>query len=319
MQVIRDINEFVYDKKSAITIGTFDGVHLGHLEIIRKLNYIKKEKGLRSIVITFEPHPQVVLKNRETDIKILTTLEEKLNLFRKLNTDIAYVINFTKDFSNNSAEEFYKKYLIDKIGLNDLILGYDHMFGKNREGNFDTLKTLSAKFDFTVDKVEEFKLNGEHISSTVIRRLLTNEGNVTKVRSILGRYYELSGTVTGGKKLGRDLGFPTANIKPTSEYKLIPKTGIYTVEVEVKGSNYYGMMSIGKNPTVTDDESIKLEVNIFDFDEDIYGENIKVNFIDYIRDEKKFDSLDELTTQMSLDKEESFKIINYSVNNKIII
>lgn len=316
MQVITDISEFEYNKKSAVTVGTFDGLHPGHLEIIRKLNFIKKEKGLRSIVITFEPHPQIVLRNRETDIKILTTPEEKLEMFKNLNIDIAYVINFTKEFSNTSAEEFYRNYLIDKIGLNDLVLGYDHMFGKNREGNFDTLKTLSAKFDFTVDKVEEYRINGEHISSTVIRKLLANEGNVSKVRKILGRYYELSGTVVKGKKLGRDLGYPTANIKPSSEFKLIPKTGIYAVGVEVNNIRYSGMMSIGKNPTVTDDESIKLEVNIFDFDVNIYGKNIKVNFIDYIRDERKFDSLEELKIQMSSDKEKSNFIINNTANKK---
>ena len=143
MQIIRDLNEFDYDKKSAVTVGTFDGVHMGHREIIRKLNFVKDSKGLRNIVITFEPHPQIVLRNRTQDIKILTTLKEKLEIFEELGVDIVYVINFTKEFSETTAEDFYKNYLIDKIGLNDLILGYDHMFGKNREGNADTLKDLS--------------------------------------------------------------------------------------------------------------------------------------------------------------------------------
>ncbi len=317
MQVIRDISVFKFDKRSAVTVGTFDGVHKGHLEIIEKLNNIKKEKALRSIVVTFEPHPQIVLRNRSTDIKVLTTPDEKLGLFEQLNIDIAYIIHFTKDFANTTAENFYKNYLIDKIGLNDLVLGYDHMFGKNREGNFDTLKTLSSKFDFTVDKVEEFKIDGEHISSTVIRRLLADEGNVKKVSNILGRNYSLGGKVVEGKKLGKELGYPTANILPSSGFKLIPKIGIYAVESEVNDRTYPGMMSIGKNPTVTDDDSVKLEVNIFDFDEDIYGKDIRVNFIDYIRDEKKFDSLEDLKKQISIDKESSLSILNNAlIKNK---
>lgn len=310
MKVIKDISEFEYDKKSAVTVGTFDGIHLGHREIIEKLNKVKTAKGLRSIVITFEPHPQIVLKNKTGNIKILTTLEEKLEIFRSLNIDIVYVIKFNIEFSETTAEDFYKNYLIDKIGLNDLILGYDHMFGKNREGNFDTLKALSKKYDFTVDKVEEFKIDGEHISSTVLRNLLCINGDVRKVRRILGRNYSVEGMVVSGKKLGRELGYPTANIEISDEYKLIPKTGVYAVETIIEGKKHSGMMSIGKNPTVTDEDTIKLEVNIFDFDEDIYGKKIKINFIDYIRDEKKFDSLEELVKQLDFDKESTFKIIN---------
>jgi len=310
MQVINDINEFEYDKKCAVTVGTFDGIHLGHREIIEKLNTVSAAKGLRSIVITFEPHPQIVLRNKTGNIKILTTLEEKLDIFSNLNIDIVYVIKFTKEFSETTAEGFYKNYLIDKIGLNDLILGYDHMFGKNREGNFDTLKLLSKKYDFTVDKVEEFKIDGGHISSTVIRNLLCEKGDVKTVSSILGRHYSIDGNVIEGKKLGKKLGYPTANIEISSEYKLIPKIGVYAVEVINNEKKYFGMMSIGKNPTVTDDETIKLEVNIFDFTEDIYGKKIRVNFIEYIRDEKKFDSLEELVKQLDLDKESTYKIIN---------
>jgi len=315
MQVLTDISEFVYDKKSAITIGTFDGVHLGHRKIIEKLNSIKDSKKLRSIIVTFEPHPQIVLKNRAKDIKILTTLDEKLEIFEELKIDITYVINFTKDFANTTAEEFYKNYLIDKIGINDLVLGYDHMFGKNREGNFDTLKFLSEKYHFTVDKVDEYKFEGEHFSSTVIRNLL-NEGNVKKVSLILGRPYSINGKVIEGRKLGKGLGYPTANIKTPDEYRLIPKIGIYAVSVELNGSLHYGMMSIGKNPTVTDEDIIKLEVNIFDFDENIYGKEIKINFIDYLRDEKNFDSLEDLKKQMDCDKHASLKIINILTNNK---
>jgi len=315
MHVVRDINDIKYDKKSAITVGTFDGVHLGHRKIIEKLNSIKDSKKLRSIIITFEPHPQIVLRNRAKDIRILTTLDEKLKIFEELKIDITYVINFTKEFANTTAEEFYKNYLIDKIGLNDLVLGYDHMFGKNREGNFDTLKVLSEKYHFTVDKVDEYKFEGEHLSSTVIRNLL-NEGNVKKVSLILGRPYSIKGNVIEGRKLGKELGYPTANIEISEDYKLIPKIGIYAVSVELNSNLYYGMMSIGKNPTVTDEDTVKSEVNIFDFDENIYGKEIKINFIDYLRDEEKFDTLEDLKKQMLTDKENSLKIINTFINTK---
>ncbi|MEO6695123.1 MAG: bifunctional riboflavin kinase/FAD synthetase [Ignavibacteria bacterium] len=309
MQVIRDIGDIKFDKRSAVTVGTFDGVHLGHRKIIEKLNSIKDTKKLRSIIVTFEPHPQIVLRNRVKDIKILTTLEEKLEIFKQLEVDITYVIPFTKDFANTTAEEFYKNYLIDKIGISDLILGYDHMFGKNREGNFDTLKDLSEEFQFTVDKVDEYMYEGEHISSTVIRNLL-NAGDVKKVSLILGRPYSIKGKVIEGRKLGKELGYPTANIANTEESKLMPKIGIYAVSVEITGSLHYGMMSIGKNPTVTNDESIKSEVNIFDFNENIYGKEIKINFIEHLRDEIKFETLEDLKKQMSIDKENSLKIIN---------
>ncbi|MBL8007229.1 MAG: bifunctional riboflavin kinase/FAD synthetase [Ignavibacteria bacterium] len=310
MRIIRELSEIDFDRKTAVTVGTFDGVHKGHRKIIEKLISVKEAKGLRSIIVTFEPHPQIVLRNRAHDIKILSTLDEKLEIFESLGADIAYVINFTKEFSETTATEFYRKYLIDGTGLSDLILGYDHMFGKNREGNFDTLKELSLSCGFTVDKVDEFKYDGQHISSTIIRDLLQNHGNVKTVSKILGREYSLTGTVTEGKKLGKELGYPTANISTDNPYKLIPKIGIYAVKAEVNGNTYSGMMSIGRNPTVTDEDSVKLEVNIFDFSEDIYGKTIKVRFLDYIRDEEKFGSLEILKNQLSEDKKTTLKIIN---------
>lgn len=310
MQVIRDISNFEYNRKSAVTVGTFDGVHSGHKKIIEKLNSIKEANGLRSIIVTFEPHPQIVLRNRSKDIKILSTTEEKLEIFDELGIDIAYIINFTKEFSETKAEEFYRNYLIEKIGLSNLILGYDHMFGKNREGNYEKLIELSGKYDFEVDKVDEYKFGEQHISSTVLRNLLQNEGNAEKVSSILGRSYSIDGKVIEGRKLGRELGYPTANIELLNEFKLIPKSGVYAVEAVLNGKTYGGMMSIGKNPTVTDEDTIKLEVNIFDFNEDIYGKVIRVKFISYIRDEEKFDNLESLVNQMNEDKKSALKILN---------
>jgi len=310
MKVIRNIREIEYDKRTAVSVGTFDGVHSGHRKIIDKLNSVRDSKGLRSVLITFDPHPQIVLKNRAKDIRILSTLEEKLEIFSQLNIDITYVINFTKDFANTTADDFYRNYLIDKIGLNDLVLGYDHMFGKNREGNYDTLKELSAKYEFTVDRVDEYKPDDFHISSSVLRELLSADGNVKKAAIILGRNYSIEGTVVEGKKLGRELGYPTANIKIPDEFKLIPAIGIYAVEVILNGNTYTGMMSIGRNPTVTDDKSIKLEANIFDFNDDIYGEKIKIGFIDRIREEIKFENIDKLRSQLHSDKKISLEILN---------
>ena len=308
MEVITDIDSIKHDPKSAVTVGTFDGIHLGHRKIIETLNKIKEEKGLRSIVITFDPHPQIVLRNKARDIKLLTTTQEKIEFFKSLGVDIIYVINFTQEFSKTPAVDFYVNFLIKKIGLSDLILGYDHMFGRNREGNFETLKELASQYNFTVDKVSEFTVNGEHISSTEIRNALL-EGNVKKANRLLGRNYSIDGTIIHGDKRGREFGYPTANIKPDSEFKLIPKTGVYAVNTVLDGKEYAGMMNIGYNPTVTDKGELRVEVNLFDFDRQAYGEKIKIQFIDFIRDEMKFNSIDDLITEMNSDKEKTLSIL----------
>lgn len=309
MKIVTGPDEITFDKKSAVTVGTFDGVHLGHRQIIKELNKTKEEKGLRSVVVTFDPHPQIVLRNKAKDIKLLNTTEEKLDHFRELDIDLVYIINFTKEFSQTHAVDFYKDYLINGTGLSDLVLGYDHMFGKDREGNFDTLKELSSEHGFTVHKIGEYAPGGEHVSSTEIRKALS-EGDIPKANRLLGEKYSLSGTVIHGNKKGRELGYPTANIEIDAHFKLIPKTGIYAVEVEIEGKRYFGMMSIGYNPTVTDEGQLRLEVNILDFDDNIYGKRIKVYFLEYIREEKKFDSLEELITAMNSDKEKTITIIN---------
>ena len=309
MKVFRDSDKFEFDNRSVVTVGTFDGVHLGHKKIIEKLNDIKKSKKLRSVIVTFDPHPQIVLKNKTKDIKILTTTDEKLKLFESFEIDIIYIINFTKEFAKISSEEFYKTYLIDKIGMSELVLGYDHKFGKDREGNITTLKNLSGEYNFNFHGVGEFKINNEKVNSTAIRNTIT-ESNLEKASFFLGRSYSMAGQVIGGDKRGKSLGYPTANIKPLSENKLIPNTGVYLVSIELKDSLYYGMMNIGFRPTISDNNEKIMEVNIFNFDEDIYGEIIKINFIEKIRDEKKFDSINELKKQLSADKEYSINKIN---------
>jgi riboflavin kinase/FMN adenylyltransferase len=302
MLVIKDSDKPEYNKNSVVTVGTFDGIHLGHKKIIADLIRIKSEKNLRSVIVTFEPHPQIILRNKNSTIRLLSTLEEKLLEFEKLGIDLVYILNFTKEFSEIHAENFYRDYLIGRVGLTDIVFGYDHNFGKNREGNYDTLKDFSAKYGIGVHKVDEFKINGYKVNSTTVREFLIN-GDVEKAVYILGHYYYLTGKVVYGDKRGSTIGFPTANVRTLSEYKLVPKNGVYFVFAEVKGKKYFGMMNIGKRPTIAERDEIFLEVNIFDFNEGIYGETIKIDFIKYLRDEKKFDSLDELAVQLNKDKE----------------
>ncbi len=309
MIVVREPAEIVYDKKTVVTVGTFDGVHIGHQQIIGELNRLKEEKGLRSIVITFDPHPQIVLRNRSKDVKLLTSTEEKLELLKKFPLDIVYIINFSKEFAATPAENFFVDYIVNRIGLNDLVIGYDHMFGKNREGSIETVHALSNKFGFAVHKVPEFKISDKNISSTEIRNLL-EEGDVNAAKFFLGRFYDVEGIVVEGAKRGRELGYPTANLKVTDDNKQIPKNGIYAVEVLHDDKFYRGMMSIGHNPTVNDTNEIFLEVNIFSFDKDIYGEKIKIRFVEYIREEVKFDSLEELKEKLHEDKQKTLNIFS---------
>jgi len=305
MKILRNLDQSYYDKHSIVTVGTFDGVHKGHRVVIDKLHELKEKSGCRSVVLTFDPHPQLILKNRSTEIKLLSTTDEKLEIFQNLGVDVVYVLKFTKEFSSTSAEEFLKKYLVDGIGLEHLVLGFDHSFGKNREGNLETLKALTEKYDFDLYKVEEFK--GEsRINSTSIRNLLKS-GDLKKAREILGDDYSFEGTVVTGDRRGKTIGFPTANVKVSDEHKLIPRNGVYFVKVMVVEGEYFGMMNIGIRPTVSTGNEIFIEVNIFNFDKNIYGKKIKVVFKEYIRDEKKFNSLDELVNQLNKDKEECKK------------
>lgn len=305
MKIFRNLEKSNYDKHSIVTVGTFDGVHKGHRVVIDKLHELKKKFGCRSVVVTFEPHPQLILRNRSTEIKLLSTTHEKLEMFQILGVDVVYVLKFTEEFSSTSAEEFLKKYLVNGIGIEHLVLGFDHSFGKNREGNFELLNALTEKYGFDLYKVEEFKGESK-INSTSIRNLLMN-GDLAGAREILGDDYSFEGTVVTGDKRGSTIGFPTANVKVMDAHKLIPKNGVYFVKAIVEHDEYYGMMNIGYRPTVSKGNEIFIEVNIFDFDKDIYGKKIKVVFKEYIREEKKFNSLDELVNQLNKDKQECKK------------
>ena len=313
MIISRDTEEIEFDKNSAVTVGTFDGVHIGHQQIFDELKKIKQQTGCRTIVVTFDPHPQIVLKNKHHDhnkpIRLLSTTEEKLELFKKAGIDIARIISFTEKFADTPAKDFFENYIIKKTGITDLVIGYDHHFGKNREGSIETIKELSAENGFKVHKVDEYTLGSEIVSSTLIRNFLCS-GEIQKANVLLGKYYSLTGKVVEGFKRGKELGYPTANIEVQSEYKLIPASGIYAVRCTVNGKMYFGMMSIGFNPTFNDVKKQTLEVNIFDFDNNIYGEEIKIEFLEYIRGELKFDSTESLKQKINSDKEKTLSIIN---------
>lgn len=312
MKIFRHLDKSNYDKKSIVTVGTFDGVHKGHRVVIDKLHELKNKFGGRTVIVTFDPHPRLVLRNRVDEIKLLSTTHERLEVFEQLGIDVVYVLKFTPEFSEHSAEEFLKEYLVEGIGLEHLVLGFDHSFGKNREGNYESLLKLTDKYDFDVYKVDELK--GEsRINSTSIRNLLL-EGNLPKAKEILGADYSFEGKVVTGDRRGNTIGFPTANVHLSDEHKLLPKNGVYFVKVVLEQEEYYGMMNIGHRPTVSTGNDIFIEVNIFDFDKDIYGHKIKVILKHYIRDEKKFNSLDELIEQLKKDKEDCKK---HLINNLI--
>ncbi|MBN1633498.1 MAG: bifunctional riboflavin kinase/FAD synthetase [Ignavibacteria bacterium] len=311
MNIVRDLNTDTdkHDRKyfnpnSIVTVGTFDGLHLGHKKILDTLVQTGDEKNLRKTVVTFEPHPRLILKKngKYGEVKILTTFDEKILNFESQGIDTIFVINFTKEFAATPATEFFLKYLINKIGFSHYVVGYDHMFGKNREGSIVTIKSLSEEYKFDLWKVDEFKLNNHIVSSTLIRRLLL-ETKVKEAAGLLGRNYTFTGKISYGDKRGSIIGFPTANIETSDKNKLIPGNGVYLVKVYINNNYYFGMMNIGSRPTVTDDKNIFLEIHILDFSNNIYGEIITVEFIDFIRNEKKFSSLEELKIQLNKDKQ----------------
>ncbi len=312
MQVYNDLFSIKKDENTVLTIGTFDGVHLGHQEIIGKVKKKAAELRARSFLVTFNPHPRNVLAEPGS-VKILSTLKEKEEILQKLGIENLFVINFTKEFSQLPAEKFFSDYIINGIGLREIIIGYDFHFGKGRSGSIETIIEMGKKNNFNVNKVEEVTFNGNEISSTEIRKALT-EGNIQQANELLGRNYSFSGTVVQGDKRGRTLGFPTANIKTDDEDKLLPSLGIYVVEFFVSGNKHYGLLSIGKRPTFYNEGNIVPEVYIYDFDEDIYDEYVTVNLIERLRGEEKFSSVEKLVVQMNKDKEAGLEILSKLVN-----
>ena len=308
MNVYYGIKEFIKLENAVVTSGTFDGVHLGHQKILNRLNEVASETKGESVVITFYPHPRSVISPDNKTINLLSTLDEKIELLEESGVSHLVIIPFTREFSELSSEEFIQKILIETIGTKTLVIGFDHRFGKNREGGFDYLKENKARYGFEIEEIPRHDLENIGISSSKIRKAL-NDGDVQVAEHFLGRNYSVSGVVVKGKQLGRTIGFPTANIQVREIAKLIPADGVYAVKVYYREEAFGGMLNIGNRPTV-DGTYKTIEVNIFDFDREIYGENLKVEFIQKIRNEQKFNGLEELKAQIAKDKITCKNILN---------
>jgi riboflavin kinase/FMN adenylyltransferase len=306
MNVYNNINELPAFKKAIITIGTFDGLHDGHRKIISQLKEVAQNINGTTVVITFFPHPRHVLSNTENKVFILNTLEEKIALLRAEGIENLVIVPFTNEFSSLDAEAYISDFLVNSFHPHTIIIGYDHRFGKNRTGNFELLKEGEKKYGYEVVEITAQQLNDIAISSTKIRQKLS-EGDVTAANSLLGYAYFFSGKVVKGDQLGRTIGFPTANLEISEEEKLIPGNGVYAVDVMIKDIKLKGMMNIGFRPTVGGIVR-KIEVNIFDFNEDIYDQNITVFLKTKLRDERKFNGLEELKIQLGNDAMEAMGI-----------
>ena len=285
---------------SVVTIGTFDGVHIGHQKIIKRLISVGNQKGLKSVILTFFPHPRMVIQP-DFDLKLLHTIDERKSVLKKFGLDSLVIKPFTKEFSNLSAQEYVNQVLIDELNTKHVIIGYDHHFGKNRSANIEDLRDFGKIFDFTVEEISAQDIEEVAVSSTKIRQALL-EGDLSTANSYLGYPYFLTGTVVKGKGLGKTIDFPTANIHIAQNYKLIPKSGVYVVSSEINNASVYGMMNIGTNPTVNDNEQQSIEVNFFNFEQDLYGKELVINIHHRLRDEVKFDSLEALTNQLKKDR-----------------
>ena len=285
-----------------VTSGTFDGVHVGHQKILRRLIELARETGGETVVVTYWPHPRLVLYPDDPAIQLLTTFEEKLVLLDALGIDHLVQIPFTKEFSQLSSDAFVRQVLVDKIATRHLVIGYDHHFGRNREGGFEYLKEHAAEYGFTVEEIPRQDVDQVGVSSTKIRNAL-EAGQVLTAREYLGRPYRLTGSVVQGDQLGRQLGYPTANLRIDSPHKLIPADGIYAVHVAHAGQRYEGMLYIGHRPTIQG-TSRNIEVNIFDFDQNIYGDELRVDLLARTRGDMTLDSLEALAAQLKEDKKE---------------
>ena len=298
MKIIENLKNYTEKTAKVLSLGMFDGVHLGHVSIINQLKEIAQKYDLETAILTFWPHPRKVF-NPNDELHLLNTLEEKIALLEKAGIEVVFLQEFDENFRNLTGEEFIVQILVEKLNVKHVIIGYDHVFGKNKSGNFDLLQQLSEKLGYDVAQLKAVKEGDFNISSTKIRNCLGN-GNIIGANKMLGYHYSVSGKVVDGKKLGRTIGYPTANLE-INELKLLPKKGAYIVEVYVKNKFYKGMLSIGTNPTVNG-EKLTVEVYILDFNEDIYGEEITVKFRDFLHEEIKFESLEKLIERLDEDK-----------------
>lgn len=302
MNVFQDFHSIEKIHHPVITIGTFDGVHIGHQKIINQLNEEAEKINGESVLFTFYPHPRMVLYPESHGIKLIQTQEEKLAKLEKMGLKNCIVFPFTFEFSRMTALEFVRDFLVNQLHVKKLVIGYDHQFGKNREGSLQFLKDICDTYEFEVIEIPAQDIDEVNVSSTKIREAIL-AGNIEKANEYLGDTFELSGTVVKGNQLGRTIGYPTANIMLNSDLKLIPGNGVYAVRVNVRGTWFDGMMNIGTRPTVVSNGGRTIEVNIFDFEETIYDETVTVQFLSKWRDEQKFNGLDELKNQLKIDEE----------------
>ena len=304
MKTFHSFNEFKSTKKTVLTLGTFDGVHIGHNAILDKICKASEKENLESVILTFFPHPRLIVSNNY-DIKLLNTMNEKAGLLEKVGIQNFIVHPFDKTFSELSPREFVTQVLIEKLNIQKIIIGHDHKFGKDRAADFNDLINFGKEFGFEVEEISAQQINEVSVSSTRIRNSLL-EGNVSLAKDYLGYPYVLTGNVVKGNQLGRTINFPTANIEIPEEYKLIPKNGVYIVTANVSNQTVFGMMNIGVKPTLGENK-LSIEVHLLDFDKDIYNQKIQVNLLERLRDEQKFESFEALKSQLEKDKQNTIE------------
>jgi len=318
VQIHYNLDNFVA-VNPVVTIGTFDGVHLGHREVISELKRISTLSGGDSVVFTFDPHPRIVIAPQEDSLRLLSTKKEKINLMEKIGIDHLVIYPFTSEFSKLPYNEFVKNILVGRMNMASLVVGYDHRFGQGRKGDFNSLEILSNELNFKVEQLSELLVDNKVVSSTKIRSAL-EAGEIPKANHFLGYRYPLSGKVIEGKQLGRKLGFPTANIETLDDHKLVPGDGVYAVFVQTKGGIFKGMLNIGIRPTVNYNADHKsIEVHIFDFESDIYNSEITIYFVSKIRNEQKFDGIVELHEQLVQDRILALSILSGEILEQLYI
>ena len=306
MGVVKNIETYKISESAVVTIGTFDGVHMGHQKIINRLIDTGKQEKLKSVILTFFPHPRMVLQ-KDSNIKLINTIDERHKILDALGLDYLLIKEFTKEFSRLSAEDFVKQILVDKLHAKKVIIGYDHRFGRNRNANIEDLKRFGIEYGFEVEEISVQDIDAVSVSSTKVRNALI-DGDITKANKYLGYPFMITGNVIKGKGLGRQLDYPTANIQVKESYKLIPKYGAYVVSSTINNNQVFGMMNIGMNPTV-DGKKEHIEVHFFNFNKDIYNKTIQVNLLHRLRDEQKFESVEALKAQLLIDKKNALTFI----------
>ena len=307
MQVHYGFESYKNIKNPIVTVGTFDGVHFGHQKIIQRLQKIAKKNNGESVLLTFDPHPRKILLN-DQGLKLIHTINEKINILENLGLDHLVIYPFTLEFSKFSAKRYIDELLIQKLGTHTLVIGYDHHFGNDREGNIDLLKKYEKSNPFYLEEIKAHEIEEIKISSTKVRSAI-EKGNIHLVNDYCGHFYEFSGEVVRGNGIGKTIGTPTANIKLNSNEKIIPLDGVYAVICQIKDANYKGIMNIGFKPTVDEGQKRTVEIHLFDYEKDIYGQDLRTKVIERIRDEVKFNSLKDLKSQILKDNEKAKKIL----------